>query len=265
LVVKHFISRKTLVAADTKPTPLSAQPVILEELDTGTFYKSDGSTISIFKGPTKPETLKNKNLDLNTTELYGFNQIQDYPFLENYEQKGLVMPATTVSNSMHGLIQDSTLHNPDSVKIDSSYGVGINFQSLIEGVKLGFTSTIPITRRDKGFEIKIEAKSNAKTVLVGFSTVNAYDPVNIFGATDKGVALGWTLASPWITAFNHDGSGPVQFTSSAIGKGIALHTLEIILTVSDIKCIIDDAQTLTLTTDIPSLTDNLYLLIYGIQ
>lgn len=265
MTISHFVSRKTLVAADTKPSPQIAQHVILEELDTGNFYQSDGSSITIQNGPDKSEILQNKILPPEDNEFLLFNTPFDYPFLKNFEQKGHVIAAGSVSNSFHGLVEGSTLYNANNIMFDQSLGTLVTFQSNIDDEKIGFVSSIPIARRDKGYEIKTEFKSNAQTVLLGFSTANLFDPVNIFGASDKGVAIGWTLNSPWICAYNHDGSGGVVTTASAIGKGIGVHTFEIQLTTANIKCIVDEAQTLTLTTDIPGSTDNLYLLIYGIH
>ena len=81
MVISHFVSRKTLVAADTKPSPQIAQHVILEELDTGNFYQSDGSSITIQNGPDKSETLQNKTLPPEDNEFLLFNTPFDYPFL----------------------------------------------------------------------------------------------------------------------------------------------------------------------------------------
>jgi len=265
MTIKHFVNRKTLLVADTNPSALATQPVILEELDSGNFYSSNGSTISIFTGPDKSETLKNKIIPPDDNEFLHFNTPLDHPFLRNFEQKGHVIPAATVPDSFHGLIDGCTLYNPTTVKAVNNVGIVAGFESLVDAVKLGFASPVPIARRDKGYEIKMEVKSNAKTVLVGFSTAAAFDPANIFGATDKGVAIGWTLANPWICAYNHDGNGAVRTTTSAIKSSSVVHTFEIILGTANIICIVDDAQTLTLEFDLPGLTDNLYLLIYGIQ
>lgn len=265
MVKKDFVGRKTLLVADNMPTPQISQSVVLEELDSGNFYRSNGSVISIINGPDKAETLSNKIIPVEDNELVGFDTTIDHPFLKNFEQKGHITPAASVADSFDGLVSGSILHNADSIKVSANNGVIVAFQSLIDDEKLGFNSPIPIARRDKGYEVKAEIISNAQIVLLGFSTASNFDPVNIFSALDKGVAIGWTLDSPWIRTWNHDGNGIIGVATSAIGKGLTVHTFEIKLTATNIVCIIDNAQTITINFNLMGLTDNLYLLSYGIH
>jgi hypothetical protein len=266
MTISRFVNRTTLLSSDTKPTPQIAQPVILEEIDTGTFYKSDGSSITIQNGPEKSETLTNKVIPPENNEFVEFNTPFDNPFLKNFEQKGHVIPASSVIDSFHGIIDNSILFNSDTVKIRNTSGIGVNFQTLISGDQIGFRSPQAIFRRDKGYELKVEIESNASRVLIGFSTASSFTTNSqVFNASDMGVALGFTPSASFITAYSNDGVSSSQIIASTIPKDLNLHTLEIILGTANIKCIVDEVQTLTLTTDIPGLTDNLYLLIYGIH
>lgn len=268
MVKKDFVNRKTLLVADTKPTPQIAEAVNLEELDSGNIYKSNGSVISIWNGPDKAETLKNKIIPVEDNELPDFNTTIDNPFLKNFENKGHVIPSTSPANSLHGLLEGSVLYNPiTTIKHIASVGYVAGFESTVDDEKLGFAPNLAIFRRDKGYELKTEVKTNAQRMLIGFSTNTEFDTASVFTNTQKGVAIGWIEGgSNFITAYYNDGTGAVQSVASIINKGINLHTYEIILSTANIRIILDDgAQTLTLSTRIPGLTDNLYLLAYGVH
>lgn len=275
MAIKHFINRKTGLSTDTQPSATILKDKLYHETDTGRLYTSldSGSTTTQIRGNTRTETLTNKMIDSELGNAFtGLDTVQESPFSPSYQVKGGLVPAADLVSSFYGVLEEGmTLHNPVSTPIIvTGEGLEVEFRNWFTGQKTGFASPVPIAKRYDGNELKIECRGvNTSRLLVGFCTQPLFSSSSsVFDLfTQKGVAVGFTENTSNFSVFNHDGSGAAAVTTAfPVAKNSTLHTIEIRLSRSNIICILDgnDSTKITLTSRIPTITDFLYLVCYGV-
>jgi len=143
----------------------------------------------------------------------------------------------------------------------------LEFKNINTDSKLGFSTPVPVARRGESYELKLEVKSSSinqiTKMLVGFSTSNQFSNTNVLDNSDSGVVIGFTPDENVFTVYHNDGTGVLVKDSFSVIKDQVLRTIEIKMSSSNIVCKLDN-EVITLTAKIPSLTDDLYLLVYGI-
>lgn len=260
--VRDFINRKTGVESDELSVgQLGELP--FEELDTGSVYYVEGSDVVMKQGPEKPEILLNKILFAEDNNI--LNKIDDTPFNPNLQKKGWVIPAATAQDSVNGILEGVTMFNPYSI-LPTDDGYLVNFRSKVDDDKLGFSSPVPICRRGDGYEIRgIFKNAKVERMLIGFASSAAFSMYsNVFWNNDIGIAIGFTDATTNFCIFTNSGDGtpaiPIPFS---LPKDEELHEIEMKLSSDGVICRLDSEE-ITVTSDLPSLSTNLYLHVYGV-
>jgi len=260
--MKHYINRKTVENNELLPSAAYLQDWITHEVDTGNVFMSNGTVITKVQGADKTETLKNKQLELLDNNFTNTNGIIDNSFLSDMEIKGGVVPATTISDSFYGILEDNAvLQNPNKPVTNA---LNQNFDSVVlefrtgdpDGV-MGFVSQYPYFSREMGFEVKSIIKSVSRKLYYGFSTSNVLD------LDSACVFIGFDQDSTHFTIYSSNGlnNRTEEFT---IPKDVFEHTVEVILRTDSIICKLDDEEITLTTIRIPAITDQLYLHCYGI-
>jgi hypothetical protein len=112
----------------------------------------------------------------------------------------------------------------------------------------------------------IEGKfqGNGLDVLVGLSNVKDFDNTSVFLTNQKGIAVGYLEGSTNFCAFSNSGSAATATVISfPILKDRALHDFSITRYSDKVECVID-GQKVTLTTNIPSFSEVLKVITYGL-
>ena len=271
MVIRNFINRKNGLSNDSKPPASVLRTVLFFEDDTGNLFLSDGVTTTLTQGNKKQDTYQGKIIDTEKNNIT--NLIEDNPFsLSNIsKRKGGIIPASTVTDSFYGILEDNgvTLYNADKVKtVSGIQGLAVAFQSTVPNEKVGFSTVLPVARRDENYEIKLQFKSRISLrTLIGFSATQTYpdSSSNVFGIGQIGICVGFTSSTSNFSIFTNDGIGSNQAVpvSFSVPKDQLLHTLEIKLLSDKIVCTLD-SETIEVTTKLPPLTTPLYLVIYGV-
>ena len=272
MVVRHFINRKIGASTDPKPLPKHLRTVLYHEDDTGDLYLSDGTDITLTQSKTLNQAYQNKTLDVEQNTV--LDLIEDNPFSQaSIKRKGGIIPSTTVQNSFYGILEETgggvILYNPDKIKVPNDLNqLMVAFQGSVANDKVGFTTALPIARRDENYEIKLQFKSRSSLrTLIGFSATQNYPDStnNVFGTGQIGACFGFTSSSSNFSIYTNDGSGSNQATPIPFSKpkDQDLHTLEFKLLSTKIVCTLDN-ETIETMTKLPPLTTALYLVIYGV-
>lgn len=261
MVVRNFINRRIGLSSDVKP-PVRFTP-IFHETDTGFTYNANltDSGYQLHSGSARTEELRNKEIDLELNTVSPTELLEDSPFAKQGQVKGGVIPAVTVDGSFYGSLEGVETFNPRRVQDNF-----VEFYGEVSQKK-GFASQFPMVTRQHGYSLKAEIKGTIKRALMGFSGSQIYSTYsNVFWNNDIGVAMGFTPNVTKFSVFSNDGGGvaatPVSFMKD---KDKELHTFEIVLNPDNVVCILDDDETITLTTQIPPLTTPLYVSCYGIE
>jgi hypothetical protein len=115
-----------------------------------------------------------------------------------------------------------------------------------------------------GHEIIGEFAGNGTTVFVGLSTSQELDIENVLNDDEKGVIIGYTPSSVYFQLFRNDGAGSkVTTVLDNRFKDTENHKFELKLQSGKLLIKFDGAED-TITTKIPSSTDTLYIVNYGI-
>lgn len=262
-MIKDFVNRKTGLSTDSQPSPTALAGVFYIETDTGAIYLSNGIITTQVQGPYNSESPRNKTLNAEFNNINTATQIEDFPFNQGRVIKGGMIPAGTIDSSFYGNLVGISTFNP--LRITSSNdGILSEFNSSTFKDKMGFSSQVPIATVD-GYSIKGEFKTTAPKMMVGFSTSPSFDPNYVLSNTDSGIAIGFTKEQSNYTVYNNDANGLVAvITSFPILKDSNLHTFEIDMSIGSCICKVDGYSIVTVNR-IPSTSDQLYLLSYGIN
>jgi hypothetical protein len=267
MTIQHFVNNKRGLSTDTKPSATNLFPVLFLETDTGRIITStDGTTLTTIHGFDKVETKQNKMINVEKNTLINTSSIIDTPFNPQGNIKGGHLPAGTISSSFYGELDsgDMLLYNPLDPTIQPGIGLVSQFYSTTANELMGFRSFTPQFNRAIQETWKFEVGGDSSRVLVGFSTSSLFDPSFGLANTDKGVVMGFTKFEGYYSVFNNDGTGSRIITNFPTLKDQQNHVFEIDLTPTNIICKLDNIYQVTLTTRIPSTTDPLYLIVYGI-
>lgn len=260
--IRNFVNRKIGLSTDIKP--IARFTPVFNETDTGdTYVTADNDASYVYhSGKDKVDVLRNKEIDAQYNTIP--NLQNDSPFAIGSQVKGGVVPAVTVDGSFYGVLDGLEIHNPRRILNDPTNGALVEFYgSNVE--PSGYMSKYPVASRADGYSIKGEFKSAHTRMLVGFSYTKIYSTYgNVFFNNDIGVAIGFTSDVTNYCVYSNDGAGvpatPIAFPTV---KDQLLHTFEISLNLTNVVCKLDN-DTITVTTQIPPLTTQLYLSCYGI-
>jgi hypothetical protein len=228
----------------------------------GDLYWNDGSAWVLLQGATKTEVLQNKIIDPSLNPTTGL--ILD-PFLTQKRQ-GYLIPSITADASLrYGLKGVPVGSGTYSLVRDATEGYVSRFNSS-SVVEMGYRSNATInlvTRRAYNPRLKVRCRStNADNtyMFLGFST-KLPTPSGAFpiDATASGVIVGTTYTNANYLMRTADGAA-FTHTNTTIPRDSIFRTFEIIMSASNIVVNID-ATTTTLTTNLPGLNTDLYLLI----
>lgn len=260
--MRHFVNRKTVVYSETLPSAAYLKDYVVHNIEKGDTILSDGTTTSVAYGESKTETYKNKTLSIFDNDLTNTKGLVDNPFLSDLETKGGVIPAASVTGSFYGILEDGvTLHVPIRVTIITAQGPLCEFNTSFPNQKMGFTSLTPLYKRSLGHELKASIMPVCPKTYTGFSTDPNFSIANTTGVSY--IMIGFDTSVSKFAIYHGNG------TQSAIDlfvktKDTSSHTIEIVLKSTGIDCKLD-AETITVTSRIPALTDSLYLHSYGIN
>lgn len=269
--IKSFVNRKMGLSTDIRPLSFILKDLLFHESDTGSLYLSDGTITSLAYGATKPETLQNKLINVETTDL-GNGIITDNskisPFAINYRKQGGIIPAATINDSFYGIIGDVTgltLYNANKIVNVENEGLELEFHSVTNGQKMGYITTVPIARRSANYEMKGEFRSDTSKQFIGFSTASTLDETLVLRNVDKGFIMGYLDTDTNFYLYHNDGNGARVKDDFGIAKDSNLHTYEIKMSPSNIIITIDGgSHMLTVTTTLPDIDDDLYFFSYGV-
>jgi hypothetical protein len=266
--IKSFVNRKMASSTETKPTPFILKDLIFHETDTGDLYLSDGSITYLAKGSTKTETIKSKYIDAELNYI-GVEVYNENPFRSaNVKKKGMVVPAATVADSFHGILENGvTLFSANKIVSSPTQGDGlvVEFRSLTNGSILGFVSAVPIARRADNYEITLDCKTITSQLLIGFSSASLFPDPNgfVLGNADHGIVIGFNTSNPNFQIWTNDGStGPVSFQYPIAGDS-SMHRITIKMSSANITCSVDQYD-IVVATKLPDANTDLYMLVYGI-
>lgn len=116
-----------------------------------------------------------------------------------------------------------------------------------------------------GHQLIGEFRGNGSTVLIGLSTSESLDINNVLNDNEKGVIIGYTPSSVHFQLFRNDGLGSkVTTVLDNRLKDTEIHTFDITLKGDGRLLIRFDGAEDTITTKIPSISDTLYIVNYGV-
>lgn len=251
------------LAADTKPNHAGLAGWRFLESDTGFLHYHNGSSWTKIQGYDKTETLLNKTIDAEGNNLVGILQS---PFTTTYKRQGFMSvsanPANSVLSALSGWPTGGTL----STTNDAGEGWCNNFNSSSSGAIIGYLSNatyqLPAQRNFNTY-LKVRAQVSTTTssrLYIGFSSLNLLTASDtILSTSDHGCIMGFSTATANFSVFHNDGSGAQVVDSMGLAKDNAWHTYEMAMTASgNIVCKIDNANTVTVSADLPGNTTNLY-------
>lgn len=262
--------KNTALEADSKPSGSYNLDQKWLEQDTGRLYHHDGSAWNLRYGRDKTETFTNKSIDAETNTFE--NIVGNSLFVTGAKRRGSIIPACTLAESLSGALKglstDFKAGTTPVPAVDVTEGVYEKLE-IDASARGGYSSSVIFTRRAYNPRIKIKVKSSSTTnrrFYCGFSSATPL-PLSdtVLGSSDSGVIVGFNTARANFSVWNNDagGSAIVADFGSGIAKDTTWRTFEIVMSSSDVVCKLDGANTVTLTTRIPSTTTDLYLYIIG--
>lgn len=237
--------------------------LLYHAIDTGNlYYYADSTTRTLLQGPEKVEILKNKTFNFADNLVTGL--IKD-PFV-SMKREGFLTPAPTAEGSLNLALKGLPFVGNYSLVRDTTEGYVSRF-SASSVIQIGYQSNSSIqltTRRAYNSRLKVRCRSsNAdKTYMyLGFSTKlptpNGEFPVD---NNTPGVIIATTYTNANYFSRNSNGTN-YNHTNSSIPRDSIFRTFEIIMSSSNIIIKINDNTVHTLTTNLPDLDTDLYLLI----
>ena len=228
----------------------------------GDLYWNNGSAWVQLQGATKAEVLQNKTFDpsLNTTS----GLILD-PFITQKRQ-GFLIPSITADASLKYALKGVPVGSGTySLVRDATEGYVSRFNSA-SVVEMGYRSNATInlvTRRAYNPRLKVRCRStNAEStfMFLGFSTKSP-TPSGVIpiDASSSGVIVGTTNAIANYFTRCSDGSA-FNNVNSSIPRDSVFRTFEIVMSASNIVVTINGTTIATLTTNLPGLNTDIYLL-----
>ena len=228
----------------------------------GDLYWNNGSAWVQLQGVTKTEILENKNLDANLNTLNGV--ILD-PFISR-KREGFLVPSPTAAGSLKYAMKGLPIAGGTySMFYDTTEKYVSRFTESTT-IQIGYQSnstTKFITKRSLNPSLKVRCRSSnaANTFMfVGFSTklptTNGGYPID---ATSSGVIVGQTNTDANFIVRNGNSSN-FNNTASSIPRDSIFRTFEITMTALNIVVKIDSTTVATITTFLPGLETEVYLL-----
>jgi|SRR6476469_5873192 len=272
MVIRNFVNRKVGLSTDVKPVATAMFPIIFYEEDTGkTFTSTDGLTLTTIQSNDKTEVIQNKIINPEKNTLSNLNLIEDSPFMLNAYQKGGHIPAATNSGSFFGGIEggaSTVLSNPLKPTVIEGVGVVCEYNNSTANNLIGWRTATPFTRMTTNVRTQVymfEVMGDASRILLGFSDQTAPNASFGLDVTDSGVMMGFTKVDTNFCVYNNDGTGSAVKTMLPVQKDSQYHLYEIDLSIDgSIICKFDATYQVTIASRIPDVTDNLYLMAYGI-
>ena len=220
----------------------------------------DGSAWYRLQGATKTEVFQNKSIDFSQNNATGLALDPFYTQKrEGYIETGLTANAS-LKNALKGLPSNGIY----SVVFDSSKGYVINFNtSIVENIGYFSNNSIGIkSKRELATRIKIDSKVSATAntrQFIGFSSMALLPSSDTpLSNSDYGVLVGMNVANSNFIVINNDGAGSPNVQTFPVTKDIAWHTIEIIMSDTNIICNLDSNQ-IPLTTKLPPNTSEMFL------
>ena len=228
----------------------------------GDLYWNNGSAWVLLQGSTKTEVLENKSIDSSVNTLSGI--ILD-PFVSQ-KREGFLVPGLTASASLKYAMKGLPVSGGTySLFYDTTEKYVSRFTEAT-AIQVGYQSngtTKFITKRSLNPSLKVRCRtSNAANtfMFVGFSTKlptsNGGTPID---NASSGVIIGQTNTDANYFTKHSNGTTATQ-NNTSIPRDSIFRTFEIVMSASNIVTKINGVVQSTLTTNLPALETELYLL-----
>jgi hypothetical protein len=227
----------------------------------GDLYWDNGSAWILLQGALKTEILENKNIDPSLNTLSGV--ILD-PFITR-KREGFLIPSASAAGSLKHAIKGVPAVGTYSLYFDSveKYVSRFTESNVLQvGYQSNATSKF-VTKRSLNPYLKVRCRTTDSSntyFFLGFSSKtpngNGAFPVT---ATDAGCVLCMTSTNSVYLVRTSNGTAFSQ-NNSVIPRDNIFRTYEIIMSAANIIVKIDGATIATVTTNLPPLETEIYLL-----
>lgn len=231
--------------------------------DTGSMFNNDGTGWTQLSGSSKSEEQKNKILaSANNTFI---NLVQD-PFTSQ-KREGFFTPALSPDGSLKYALKGWPYNGTYSYQTSVSEGFKGSFTTNVVDT-IGYFSTPSagiLTKTSLLPDLKARVRTDTivnTRFYLGYSSNLTLPNSNIpFTTADYGLFVGFDSMRSNYTVYSNDGNGTMATpTSLATPKDTNFHTFEIIVsTTAGITIVIDDVDSINISSKIPALAANVYL------
>jgi hypothetical protein len=228
----------------------------------GDLYWNNGSAWVLLQGAAKAEILQNKTIEPSANSFT--NMVLD-PFLSQKRQ-GFITPSLTAQGSLKYALKGLPNLGTYSLFFVDTTEKYISRFTASTAIQVGYqsnTTTKFITKRSLNPSLKIRCRSTSSSntfMFIGFSTKlptpNAGTPID---NSSSGVIMGFNTTDANYFTKHSNGTNSTQ-TNTAIPRDTVFRTFEIIMSASNIVTKINDVVQATLTTNLPGLETEVYLL-----